>query len=231
MACLLLAALLATTANVLAAEAQWRLQIDGHQRFVFGEAGFGGGVQLSWEVTIDFLVEDGEFRVGSGRARWHGDVLPLSAPADWFDCRSVEGTYLDSNLALHHTPRVRFAAFPVAGRVADGRVELQPGYEPPGNYLAVTFECVSRFPATDNWFEVAERGKQVLGKRQDAERRTGSALPAVRVREVAALPPESSLDLPLVDGWEFSQGGADSGRRWTYRLLRIDGSGAARHQQ
>ena len=149
-------------------------------------------------------------------------VVPLSYPRGLFECDRVDGSYLDSNLALHDTPHVRFAAFPVAGSLRDRRVQLQPGYSSPGNYLAVTYECASANPIADNWFTVAERGKQVLGKRQDAETRRDTAGQVARVREVATLPPEYQLDLPLQDGWTFSRGSDDGATLVTYELRRLE---------
>lgn len=204
------------------ADQRWQLQLSGHNSFVFGEAGFGGGIRIPWEVQIEFQLRDGEYLLGSGRSRWLDQMEPLSYPPGLFDCHGVEGSYLDSNLALHETPHVRFAAFPVAGSLRDGRVQLQPGYSPPGNYLAVTYECASENTIADNWFTVAERGKQVMGKRQDAETRYDGDGQVARVREVASLPPESRLDLPLQDGWTFSQGTDDGGSLVTYDLRRLE---------
>lgn len=199
----------------------WRLKIEGHQTFVFGESGFGGGIRIPWEVVIEFKVEHGRYLIGSGSARLSGPSAPLSRPGGWFDCRLVKGSYLDSNLVMHETPRVRFAGFPVAGQVVDGRVQLEPGYGSPGNYLAVTYECASAHTTADNWFTVAERGKQVMGKRQDAETRNDGDVQVARVREVGSLPPESRLDLPLQDGWTFSQGSYDDTSLVKYDLRRL----------
>lgn len=200
----------------------WRLEIAGHQTFLFGEPTLGGGIRIPWGVVIDFDVSAGRFGVGSGTARWLDRVAAVSRPAGWFDCAQVQGSYLDSNLALHETPRVRFAAFPVAGGLRDGRIELRPGYQPPGNYLAVTYRCETQKPGADNWFALAERGKQVLGKRQDVETRRSGDTQTARVREVAALPPEGTLDLPLLDGWSFAQGDATSDRLVRYSLRRLN---------
>ena len=203
------------------AEGRWQLRMSGHHSFLFGETGFGGGVRIPWEVLIQFEISDGEYLIGSGSARLLGSEEAVSRPPGWFDCRQVEGTYLDSNLALHETPRVRFSGFPVAGSLHGGRVRLQPGYSPPGNYLAVTYECMTENPAAENWFALAERGKQVLGRRQDAETRRDAARQVARVREVASLPPESQLDLPLENGWTFAQGAADGASLISYELRRL----------
>jgi hypothetical protein len=200
----------------------WRLEITGHHIFLFGEPKLGGGIRIPWEVVIEFEASQGYFGVGSGRARLLDSADTVSYPAGWFDCRQVEGSYLDSNLVMHQTPRVRFAAFPVAGEVRDGRVTLQPGYEPPGNYLAVTYRCVTENPIAENWFALAERDKQVLGKRQDTESTRDGVWQSARVREVAALPPEGLLDLPLTDGWLFVEGAPDSDRFVRFSLSRSD---------
>jgi hypothetical protein len=214
--------LLVGKASGAALDGGWQLVIEGQQAFVFGEPGFGGGIRIPWRVVIEFEVQQGRYRIGSGSARWLGPPAPLSRPRGWFDCRQVEGSYLDSNLVMHETPRVRFARFPVAGQVIDGRVRLEPGYESPGNYLAVTYRCVTEHPGADNWFALAERGKQVLGKRQDSETRSEAGRHTARVREVAALPPEARLDLPLQDGWTFSQGTADGVSSASYELKRLE---------
>lgn len=213
---------LATAAVADGNDGVWQLSIDGHHRFVFGERGFGGGVHIPWEIKIEFDVSGGAFGVGSGRARWLEPISAVSAPEGWFSCQSVEGSYLDSNLEMHATPRVRFAAFPVAGMLRDGRVALEPGYQPPGNYLAVTYRCETDSAIAENWFAVAERAKQVHGKRQDVETQRRAARPSARVREVAVLPPEHLIDLPLVDGWRFSEGDSDGVRQIRYRLRRIE---------
>jgi hypothetical protein len=207
----------------IADETVWRLTLAGHHTYFFGDRNYGGGLRIPWEVVIEFGVVDGGFGYGHGRARWIDDIRSVSGPADWFDCRKVNGTYLDRNLNLHETPRVRLAAFPVAGAVHRDRVRLKPGYEPPGNYLAVTYECDTDNPAADSWFGLAERGKQVHGKRQDIETRREGAYQWVRVREVESLPPDGEIELPLVDGWVFEQGNETGRWRVVMRLDRLEG--------
>lgn len=202
-------------------EQRWQLKISGHRSFLFGEEILGGGLRFRWEVLIDFAIRDDTYHLGSGSARWLDQVDPLSHPEGWFNCRQVEGTYLDSNLTLHETPRLRFTAFPVAGHLEQGRIRLRPAYNSPGNYLAVTYECVTDNPIADNWFAFAERGKQVLGKRQDAETRAEHDRRSARVREVASLPPASELTVPLQDGWTFAQGGEDGPSSARYLLQRL----------
>jgi len=205
-----------------APDGRWELGITGHSSYLYGEPGLGGGLRIPWEVVIQFQVEAGVYQLGSGSARWLDAMTALSQPPGWFDCRQVEGTYLDSNLVLHETPRVRFAAFPVAGEVREGHILLQPGYQAPGNYLAVTYECATDNPRAYNWFALAERGKQILGKRQDAEKQSGGDHQQVRVREVVSLPPEGGMDLPLQHGWSFTQGGEDETSLIRYRLRRLE---------
>jgi hypothetical protein len=206
---------------VAAGSDAWRLTLNGHQSFVFGDDRLAGGLRVPWEVVIDFHVDDGEFLLGHGRARWIDKLDVISTPAGWFECRKVPGTYLDSNLVMHETPRVRLAAFPVAGAVDDGRVQLRPAFSTPGNYIALTYECETQNPTASNWFPFAERGKQILGKRQDIEIRQDGDHQWVRVREVMSLPPEEMLELPLRDGWTFVRGAPDAPRYVAYRLRKL----------
>lgn len=212
----------AVTPQAIAAEVdgRWRLTISGHNTYYFGEPQLGGGLRIPWEVDIGFRVSAGGYEIGNGRARIIGEPVAISHPPGWVQCEKVHGSYLDSSLTLHETPRIRFAAFPVAGDVSDGYVELRPAYRPPGNYLAVTYECTLRDSRASHWFALAERGKQVLGKRQDAEKRVDGELLSARVREVVVLPPEASLTLPLIDGWRFTRGSSDDERHAVYRLAR-----------
>ena len=205
---------------IAAGSEAWRLTLSGHQSFVFGDDRLAAGLRVPWEVVIDFRVEAGEFLLGHGRARWIDRLDTISNPAGWFDCHKVPGTYLDSNLVMHETPRVRLAAFPVAGAVDGDRVQLKPGFSAPGNYIALTYECETGNPTASNWFPFAERGKQILGKRQDIEVRQEGDQQWVRVREVMSLPPEEMLELPLQDGWSFVRGAPDAPRYVSYQLRR-----------
>jgi hypothetical protein len=209
--------------NVFAAAAidgAWRLNIQGHNTYLYGEPQLGGGLRIPWEVDIRFRVADATFVLGNGQASIAGPAIPVSNPPGWIECRMVKGSYLDSSLTLHEMPRIRFARFPVAGETSDGQVFLRPGYTPPGNYLAVTYECQMQDTAGTRWFDLAERGKQVMGKRQDPEKRVDGDRLHVRVREVMGVPPEQALTLPLVDGWEFSTGLPDEPHWVRYRLIR-----------
>jgi hypothetical protein len=214
-----LALVLGLPALAQAGDGQWRLDIDGHNTYLYGEPQLGGGLRIGWRVVVRFAISGGEFSVGHGTAEMDGEPVPLSYPPGWVACRDVEGSYLDSNLKLHRTPRIRFSRFPVAGAVEGDAVSLQPGYGAPGNYLAVTYECTLQDERGDQWFALAERGKQVMGKRQDAERRSQGDRQHVRVREVVGVPPETEVTLPLVDGWQFSSGSPDAAIWVRYRLV------------
>lgn len=201
-------------------DGRWRLTITGHNTYCYGEPQVGGGLRLPWETVIGFRIDAGAFELGNGRARISGPTANVSHPPGWVQCEQVQGSYLDSSLMLHETPCIRFAAFPVAGEVVDGRVVLRPGYRPPGNYLAPTYECMLRDSRAGHWFALAERSKQVLGKRQDAEKQIDGERLTARVREVVVLPPEASLTLPLKAGWQFTDGLPDDDRHVVYRLAR-----------
>lgn len=200
----------------------WLLGIEGHNSYSYGDPGFAGGIRVPWSVEIRFVVADGQYRAGSGSARWSERVESFSQPEGWFDCRLVDSTYLDRSLALHRTPHLRLQAFPVTGEVDGGVVRLQPGYGAPGNYLALAYECSADPVTAPQWFGRAERGRQVFGKRQDAERLGDGERPRVKVREVMGVPPEARLELPLLDGWRFSVGTPDDAQSASYRLRRLE---------
>ncbi|MGB5611083.1 MAG: hypothetical protein WBM67_00380 [Sedimenticolaceae bacterium] len=83
-------------AAVAVGDGAWRLTIEGHQTFLFGEPRLSGGIRIPWEVVIEFEVRQGEYGLGSGSARWLGNEETLSRPPGWFACSQVDGTYLDS---------------------------------------------------------------------------------------------------------------------------------------
>ena len=201
--------------------AQWRLSIDGHHRFVFGEPRLEGYVQIPWEVTIDFTVDGDSFSAGVGNARWLDKVTTGSAPQDWVECHLIAGSFLDADLHLRQLPRVRLARFPVAGAVEGAKLVIKPGYVQPGNYLAIQYSCSSDNPAANEWFLFAQRARNELGKRQDAETREAGDHRSAVVREVKPLPPEGELNLPLLDGWFFQQGTPDADYYARYRLQRL----------
>lgn len=221
-AALLIAAVPAGAAGDASPDGTWLLGIEGHNSYSYGDPGFAGGIRVPWSVEIRFVIADGQYRAGSGTARWSERIESFSQPEGWFECRLVDSTYLDRSLALHHTPHLRLQAFPVAGEVDGDLVRLQPGYGAPGNYLALAYACSTDQVTAPQWFGRAERGRQVFGKRQDAERIAEGERPRVKVREVMGVPPETRLELPLRDGWRFTLGGPDDAQSASYRLSRLD---------
>ena len=209
-----------SSATDTADDGDWRLTIDGHHRFVFGDQVLQGYVQIPWRVDLEFSIVDGRFAGGSGAARWVDRVSSGSRPVDWFACRLLTGSYLDANLKLREMPRVRFARFPLAGALRDGTVELKPGYSLPGNYLAVRYGCETQREGAGNWFVFATRARNEEGKRQDAKTREQGNAREARVNEVKALPPLEGLSLPLRDGWFFHQGHEEADYFARFQLRR-----------
>lgn len=218
---LLLPVLLIQAAFAASEDGKWRLNISGHHRFVFGDRVLHGFVQIPWEVSIEFAVRDGVFQRGVGSARWIDKVSTGSRPQGWISCELEEGSYLDAGLHLREMPRVRFAAFPLSGELADGVLKLQPGYQLPGNYLAIRYHCVTEQPAAVEWFLFASRSRNEEGKRQDAELRESGSHREASINEVQVLPPEEGLSLPLRDGWYFQQGDPQANYYARYSLQRL----------
>jgi hypothetical protein len=198
----------------------WELKIHGHHRYVFGDVILQGYVQLPWEVSVSFTVDQGQFVAGSGLAKWKGGATKGSHPPQWFNCELLEGSYLDPNLKLLEMPRVRFSRFPVAGAIEQGQLTIRPGYEVPGNYLAIRYGCETRDPGAIEWFLFASRSKNEEGKRQDAEINEQGDYRSAVIREVKVLPPNDVVSMPLQDGWSFQQGHQEADYFATYQLKR-----------
>ena len=198
----------------------WELKIHGHHRYVFGDVILQGYVQLPWEVSISFTVDQGKFVAGSGLAQWQGGATNGSHPPQWFNCELLEGSYLDPNLKLLEMPRVRFSRFPIAGTIEQGQLTIRPGYEVPGNYLAIRYGCETRDPGAVEWFLFASRSKNEEGKRQDAEINEQGEYRSAVIREVKVLPPNDVVSMPLQDGWSFQQGHQEADYFATYQLKR-----------
>jgi len=198
----------------------WELKIHGHHRYVFGDVILQGFVELPWEVSVNFTVDQGRFVAGSGLAQWKGGAKKGSHPPQWFSCELLEGSYLDPNLKLLEMPRVRFSRFPIAGDLDQGLLTIRPGYEVPGNYLAIRYGCETRDPGAVEWFLFASRSKNEEGKRQDAEISEKGNYRSAVIREVKVLPPNDVISLPLQDGWSFQQGHQDADYFAVYELKR-----------
>ncbi len=198
----------------------WELKIHGHHRYVFGDVILQGYVQLPWEVSVTFTVDQGQFVAGSGLAQWKGSASMGSHPPQWFNCELLEGSYLDPNLKLLEMPRVRFSRFPIAGVIEQGQLTIRPGYEVPGNYLAIRYGCETRDPGAVEWFLFASRSKNEEGKRQDAEINEQGDYRSAVIREVKVLPPNDVVSMPLQDGWSFQQGHQEADYFATYQLTR-----------
>ena len=198
----------------------WELKIHGHHRYVFGDVILQGYVQLPWEVSVTFTVDQGQFVAGSGLAQWKGSASMGSHPPQWFNCELLEGSYLDPNLKLLEMPRVRFSRFPIAGTIEQDQLTIRPGYEVPGNYLAIRYGCETRDPGAVEWFLFASRSKNEEGKRQDAELNEQGDYRSAVIREVKVLPPNDVVSMPLQDGWSFQQGHQEADYFATYQLTR-----------
>jgi hypothetical protein len=200
---------------------RWRLSIEGHRTFVFGDGRLGAGLRIRWRSEIRFVLKAGEFLSGRGESAWLKPVQKYSHPPGWFDCRLTDGTFLDRNLKLRHTPWVRYPEFAVAGRVSGEGVELLPAMGGPGNFIAVTYRCQSDSPIADNWFPFAARARQEGGRRQDASTGQEGDRRWAEIKEVRLIAPNSSLHLPLREGLVLALGDRDGLDRTEYRLQRL----------
>ena len=215
-----LCALLFIAAGAAAEDGDWRLKISGSNLFFYGTSRLTAGVRQDWEVDITFSVRGGGFEVGSGAGRLAGEPTPYSKPEGMFECAAVTGGYLDRGLNIVATPRMRYEGFPVAGRVVGGYVELRPGVEYIGNFIAMMYECGTDDKLADIWLERGERSALERAKRLGASPRREDGRAIVNVKEVQPIAPRGVIELPLVDGYRFRLHDQSAMSEATYMLIK-----------
>lgn len=202
---------------------RWRLSIEGHRTFAFGDQRLSAGLRMSWRGEIRFVIRDGQFLSGQGEMAWVAPAEEHSHPPQWFDCRLSDGTFLDRHLNLRDTPWVRYPKFRVSGQVNDRELLLRPALSLPGNFVAVTYHCETDNPIAENWFAFAARARQEGGFRQDAVTGRDGDHRWAEIKELRLIPPRStlSLALPLREGQVLAIGDRDTLDRTEYRLQRL----------
>lgn len=104
---------------------KWRLSIFQRNDLFFGDSYLYGGVTARVRTDIDFEIEDGQYKSGSGKAMF-ASIKPISYPGGVFDC-IVETYSMDKT------------AFKVSGKVVGQSVTLQV----PANKYSVKYNCVT----------------------------------------------------------------------------------------
>lgn len=202
-------------------DGHWKLTIEGHHDFVYGDFRLAGWLRLPWQVEITFDIKHGQWLNGTGKSYWQQTSTSSSQPKEWVSCQLINGTYMNASMSIQKTPHMRFPAFPVSGQLKNGLLSIEPGYQDPWNYLAVTYRCHTDIQIADNWFTFAERAKQEEGKRQNADTRIQGKTRFAKIKEVKLIPPEGTLTIPLQHGWSFTTGNDKTHFRAKYSLKRI----------
>ncbi len=202
-------------------DGRWKLTIEGSDRLEFGTENLAGGLIIPWLSELEFTIKNGVFNQGTGSARLLPDIRAYSRPEEMFECEKVKGIFASNSGQSFSTPHLRYKAFPMLGKVIDGRVQLLPYLEYPGNYYAVLYRCSTSDTRGSFWLERAPRVARELSRRQNAEEEVSDSLYTVKVKEVKTVPPGPDIDLPLIDGLNFTLVEEYGLRKLEYTLRRI----------
>ncbi len=210
-------------------DGRWQLTILGRDRLEFGTEHLAGGLSLEWESVLAFSIENGLFKQGTGTARLLPDIVAVSRPDGMFACEQVSGTFANNNGQSFSTPHLRYKSFPLLGKVEKTMIRLNPHLDYPGNYYAVLYQCQTNNSLGSFWLEASPRIARELSKRQNALVNAKSGDYSAHVKEVKAIAPGPELEIPLVDGFQFSVTEEYGMRKLDYQLERIkDPDGALR---
>ncbi len=203
-------------------DGRWQLVISGQDRIEFGTEHLAGGLHIHWQTDLEFLIKHGRFVQGTGTAQLDSEITSYSRPESMFECNQIKGSFVSRNGILFATPHLRFQAFPVAGKVVEENIHLNPSLAYPGNYYAVLYKCLTRDDLGSFWLENSPRIARELGKRQDSTLKTGEDGYQASIREVKTIAPGPEIVLPLKEGFEFSLSEDYGLRQLNYRLQRLE---------
>ncbi len=200
---------------------RWKLTITGFDKIEFGTEKLAGGLNIHWQTTLEFKIEDNRFIQGTGVARLVDEITTFSRPAEMFNCELVNGTFASRTGMSFSMPHLRYKAFPVAGKVIEGSIQLNPFLEYPGNYYAVLYKCETTNELGSFWIERSPRVARELSKRQNAITKFEDGTYQANIKEVNGISPGPQLKLPLIDGLSFDLSEQYGLRRLEYSLSRI----------
>lgn len=66
--------------------ARWILTISGVDKLEFGTEKLAGGLHIEWQTMLEFSIQDGQFKMGTGKVEFVGDITGSSRPEDIFNC-------------------------------------------------------------------------------------------------------------------------------------------------
>ncbi len=149
-------------------DGRWQLEITGHDQLEFGTEHLAGGVRVDWQSVLDFFIEDGVFKQGTGTASLLPQINTVSRPEGMFECQQESGIFANNDGQSFSTPHLRYRAFPMLGEVKQANVRLYPHLDYPGNYYALLYRCKTGNALGSFWLENSPRIARELSKRQNA---------------------------------------------------------------
>jgi len=161
------------------------------------------GLKQRWEIDMEIHIRGGQFDVGSGKGKLLGPPEPYSRPEQMFSCKMLKGSYLDRGLNIMETPHMRYEGFPVAGKVINNHITLEPGIEYIGNFIAMIYECSTTHQLADVWLERGKLSALERAKRLGATVAVESNRTTIKVKEIQSMEPRGTIELPLIDGHRF----------------------------
>lgn len=197
---------------------RWQLSISGIDQLEFGTQRLAGGVQIEWQTIIEFTLQDGQFKSGTGTSRLLNTIAPLSRPPDTFNCQLSKGIFSNRNGMSFSTPHLRYKAFPVSGKVNGESIQLNPYLEYPGNYYAVLYHCQTSNELGSFWIERSPRIAKELSKRQNTSTKFENDSYLADIKEVKSIPPGAEIEFPLINGFKLAFSEQSGLRKLEYRL-------------
>ncbi len=219
---LIMSFLLVTSQIVQASESShWKLTITGKDKLEFGTEMLAGGLNIGWQTVLEFSIQDGQFKLGTGSAELLGEISPFSRPLAIFECQLTNGIFSNRNGKSFSTPHLRYKAFPVGGKIIGDTILLKPFLDYPGNYYAVLYQCETASELGSIWLERSPRVARELSKQQNAVTQVENGSYQVSIKEVKSILPGSEIELPLIDGLQFGFTEPNGIRKLHYVLSRI----------
>ena len=185
------------------ADGEWHVKITGTNLFFYGTSILTAGLKQRWEIDMEIHIRSGQFDIGSGKGRLLGPPEPYSRPEQMFSCKMLKGSYLDRGLNIMETPHMRYRGFPIAGKIINNHIILEPGIEYIGNFIAMMYECSTTNQLADVWLERGKLSALERAKRLGTTVAVENNRTTVKVKEIQSMEPRGTIELPLIDGHRF----------------------------
>jgi hypothetical protein len=190
---------------------KWRVTWIGWDTLYFGGNILAGGIKPYWEVRVDFIIEDGKYKQGTGAARFI-KFEQHSHPPGVYDCEPMKGYAIDAQLNKHPTPYIEIPSFSVPGSSNSSSATLQL---PKENFYLVDYYCVMD----------SDRAKEALGAqfgKLTAKDMVKHSSKYKSIDKHGRPLPWGTKTIPLQDGWKKSYGSTKSMDAHFVEVKRIE---------